>query len=222
MQVQLSRRTFPPAPTRAHAVVLTAHPLGDSFNTALAEAWIRGAEASGATVDRIDLAALDFDLQLRSAFQADQPLEPDLRRAQAAIAEAAHLTIAYPVWWGSMPAVLKGFIDRVFLPGWAFKANGGALPDPGLARRSARLLVTMDAPPWYDRLMYGGSARRQMARATLRFCGVRPVRTATFGSVGNTDAPKREKMLAQAARAGRQDGARLVARFAATPALEVT
>ena len=81
-----------------------------------------------------------------------QPLEPDLLDAQASITWAQHLVWVYPIWWGGLPALLKGFLDRIFLPGFAFKYRpNSALWDRLLTGRSAELLVTMDSPPWYYR-----------------------------------------------------------------------
>jgi putative NADPH-quinone reductase len=197
-------------------VVLRAHPLQDSFNHALATAWAAGCASTGATVEQIDLAELTYDPRLHVAYRRDQPLEPDLQRVQAAIANAAHLTVAFPLWWGSTPAALKGLFDRAFLPGWAFRYVNGR-PQPGLTGRQGRVLVTMDAPTWYDRLVYRASARRQVARATLQFSGIKPVRISAFGSVGTSDASARNRMLARAQAAGEADGRRLCARFAGAP-----
>lgn len=91
------------------------------------------------------------------------------------------------------------------------------MPKPGLTGRSGRVLVTMDAPTWYDRLTNRASGRSQVARATLKFCGVKPVRTMAFGSVGKRTDAQREAMLAKARKAGMKDGRRVVAQFAIEP-----
>lgn len=199
------RREFPPPPTASRALVLRAHPFTDSFSTALAEHWADGARASGAEVEAVDLHGLDFEPRLRAAHRHDQPLEPDLVRVRDAIADSAHLVIATPVWWGSTPAVLKGFIDRVFLPGWAYRVERGR-PVGGLAGRSGRLLLTMDAPGWWDRLVYRQSARRHLREATLRFCGVKPVAISTFTHIEGRSPAQREAMLRRAHAAGAADG----------------
>ena len=86
-----------------------------------------------------------------------------LQAAQAQIAWAGHLVWVYPTWWGAMPALLKGFIDRVFLPGFAFKHHQGSSRwDKLLAGRSAELLVTMDTPPWYYRWVQRGPGHHQI------------------------------------------------------------
>lgn len=216
------RRRPPAAPSAARALVLRAHPHADSFNSALADAWSDGARQLGVEVQTIDVHDLEFDQALRVAYRGDQPLEPDLARVREQIARAAHLVFAYPTWWGSTPAQLKGLIDRVFLPGWAFVDEGKALPSPGLSGRSARLLVTMDAPVWYDRWLYGAPGPRHMARATLRFCGIKPVSRNVFGGIGKSTAKQRERMLEKARKAGEADGRRLVARFGPAPVASAT
>lgn len=207
------RRHFPPAPTSARALLLRGHPRVDSFNNALADAWAAGARTAGATVPTFDVHALTFDPALRGAHHTPTPLEPDLQRVQAEIAAAAHLTLAFPVWWGSTPAMLKGLLDRVLQPGWAYARGAHALPDKGLRGRAGRLLMTMDTPAWYDRLVYRASACRQVRDATLRFVGIKPVRVSTFAAIEKSTPAIRAKMLSKAQAAGRADGRALVRRF---------
>lgn len=206
-----ARRSFPPAPSHPSALVLKSHPYRDSFNDALADAWTEAARSAGLPVRVIDITALDFDPVLRVAHRADQPLEPDLQAVEQALAEAAHLVVAFPVWWGSTPAVLKGLFDRVLRTGWAYTYEGG-WPVGGLAGRSGRVLVTMDAPVWYDRLWNGRSAVHQVRTATLAFCGIQPVGLSAFGSIRDTTADQRARMLEAARAAGRADAARVRAR----------
>ena len=207
-----NRRTFPPAPTTPHALVLSAHPLEDGFIRALATAWTAGAEEAGALVEQLDVHELDFELRLKTAYRSDQALEPDLIRLRDSIARAGHLTVAAPTWWSSVPAALKGVFDRVLLPGWAFRYENG-LPVPGLSDRSARLIMTMDAPLWYDTLFNHRASRRQVERGVLGFCGY-SVNTRAFGSVGSSTPDQRAAMLARARADGLRDGRRLVARMA--------
>jgi NAD(P)H dehydrogenase (quinone) len=112
-------------PTRI--LIILGHPRADSFCGALAEAYAEAARAGGSEVRVISLGSLSFDPILHNGYAAVQPLEPDLFAAQAAISWAEHLVFVYPLWWGAMPALLKGFIDRVFLPGFAFKFRDGSV-----------------------------------------------------------------------------------------------
>jgi putative NADPH-quinone reductase len=180
-------------------LVILGHPASNSFCGALAERYAQTSVRAGHEVRQLFLGAMDFDPVLREGYQQVQPLEADLRRAQADIVWAEHLTLVYPIWWGGVPALLKGFFDRVFLPGFAFKyREGKAFPDKLLHGRSAHLLVTMDTPPWYYRWVYRMPGLHQVRKTTLAFCGIEPQRTLTSGPILGSSADQREIWLRQA------------------------
>jgi len=211
------RRTFPPPPTSPRALVLRAHPLEDSFNTALVNSWIDGAKSSGASVHVLDVHALEFQPALLGAHQQEMTLEPDLHDLQTAIAGAAQITVAFPVWWGSVPATLKGLLDRALQPGWAYARGEGVFPEKGLTGRTGRLIVTMDTPRWYDKLAYSASALQQMQRATFHFVGIQPTKISVFDAIEKSTTGSRAKMLDRARADGVADGASLIKRFGPLP-----
>ena len=160
---------------------------------------LEGAKAAGNEVQLISLGNLSFDPVLHNGYATIQELEPDLVAGQAAITWAQHIVFVYPLWWGAMPALLKGFIDRVFLPGFAFKyREGSQFWDRLLLGRSAHLLVTMDTPPWYFRWVYRMPGHNQMKRTILEFSGIKPVTISSFGPIKGSSQQKREKWLSQA------------------------
>jgi NAD(P)H dehydrogenase (quinone) len=184
-------------------LVILGHPSDESLCGSLAQSYIVGARASGNEVQFISLGNLAFDPILRSGYASNQVLEPDLDAAKAGISWAQHLVFVYPIWWGAMPALLKGFIDRVFLPGFAFKYREGShLWDRLLSGRSAQLIVTMDSPPWYFRWISRMPGHNQMKRTVLGFCGIGPVAITSLGPVKGSTPQQREKWLAQARRSG--------------------
>lgn len=184
-------------------LVIQGNPRSDSFCAALAGAYVSGAQKAGAQVTLLDLSALKFDPVLRAGYKQDQPLEEDLVRAQALVEDAEHLVFVYPTWWGTLPALLKGFLDRVFLPGFAFKyRKGSPLWDRLLQGRSARLIVTMDSPVWYNRFVYFSAGHRAMKTATLEYCGIRPVKITQFGSIRHTAEKRRAEYLRQVQKLG--------------------
>ena len=188
-------------------LVILGHPSDDSLCAALAQSYMEGARSAGAEVRLLALGALAFDPLLHAGYRGNQPLEPDLQAAQAQITWAGHLVWVYPTWWGAMPALLKGFIDRVFLPGFAFKyRQGSSLWDRLLAGRSAELLVTMDSPPWYYRWVQHMPGHLQMKKTILEFSGIRPVRVHGFGPVRGADSARRARWLAQARAYGQRRG----------------
>ena len=165
--------------------VFLGHPDPDSYCGMLAGTYVENARAADAQVRYIRLDQLQFDPILHRGYRTVQKLEPDLLQAQRDIYWANHLVFVYPLWWGAMPALLKGFIDRVFHPGFGFQFRNETsyLWDPLLVGRSARLIITMDGPPPLVRLFYGSPGVHMMKGMTLEFCGIGPVRVTQLGSV---------------------------------------
>jgi putative NADPH-quinone reductase len=177
-------------------LLILGHPAGDSFCGALAERYRQAATAAGHEVQLLRLGELAFDPLLHRGYAGAQPLEPDLLAAQEHIRWAQHLVFVFPVWWGGVPALLKGFLDRVLLPGFAFRyRKGSPFPEKLLKGRTAHLLVTMDTPPWYYRWFQRMPALHQMRRTTLAFCGIRSLRTQVYGPLLNASAQRRESWL---------------------------
>ncbi|HOV18163.1 MAG TPA: NAD(P)H-dependent oxidoreductase [Ottowia sp.] len=191
----------------AAILVIDAHPNADSLCSALARRYVEGARQAGADVQVLTLRELRFDPVLHKGYQGDQPLEPDLQRAQAMILDCEHLCLVTPLWWGSVPALLKGFFDRTLQRGWAFRYLDSGNPLGLLAGRSARVLLTTDSPGWYLRWLQGDPTVKQLVRSTLRFCGFKPVRATRFGPVRVSTPQARSGWLQQAADTGAQDAA---------------
>lgn len=188
---------------RKKILLILAHPVRTSFCGALTSAYLEGANKAGAEVRELVLADLRFD-PLRVNNPADpQPLEPDLVRAQADIRWAEHLVFVYPIMWGCIPALLKAFIERTFLPGFAvnFRPNS-PLWDKLLKGRSARLIVTMNTPSLIYRLAFGRPGHNTMKKAVLKFCGINPVHITEMASVQRSSKEKRERWIAIARELG--------------------
>jgi NAD(P)H dehydrogenase (quinone) len=180
-------------------LLVNGHPRVESLCGALAASYAEAAREAGHELRTLTLAALSFDPVLHGGFKAEQPLEPALQQAQADITWADHLVFVYPVWWAAPPALLKGFVDRALLPGFAFKyRQGSSLWDKLLTGKTGRLIVTADSPGWYLRLVTGNPAVKSMKRGVLEFCGVSPVRTLLCAGVKGSSAPTREGWLRQA------------------------
>lgn len=179
-------------------LIILGHPCADSYCAGLADSYAREAVDAGHEVRRLYLGELDFDPLLHDGYRAIQPLEPCLQAAQVDILWAQHLVFVYPTWWGGLPALLKGFIDRVFLPGFAFKyRENSAFWDRLLTGRSARLIVTMDSPPWYYRWINFMPGHNQMKKTILEFCGIKPVHITSFGPAKGASPELRKKWIKQ-------------------------
>ncbi|EHQ05122.1 NAD(P)H-dependent oxidoreductase [Leptonema illini] len=164
-------------------LLILGHPDPNSFNGAIFQSIAEGFKSAQSTntLQAVRLADLHFQLNLAHGYNSRTELEPDLLEMQTKIKEADHIVFVYPTWWGQMPALLKGFFDRVFLPGFAFKyRENSPLWDKFLTGKTGDLIVTMDAPSWYDRLLYGAASRRAVKNAILEFCGIKPVRITTL------------------------------------------
>lgn len=128
-------------------LIILGHPAQSSFCEALTRRYAEAVSARGHDTRFIAVASLRFDPIFHQGYGAIQPLEPDLLTCQELIRWADHLVWFYPTWWGTLPALLKGFIDRVFLPGFAFRfRENSPLWDKLLTGRTAQLFVTMDSP----------------------------------------------------------------------------
>ncbi|HEY0848250.1 MAG TPA: NAD(P)H-dependent oxidoreductase [Noviherbaspirillum sp.] len=186
------------AATSKNITVILGHPDASSFCGRLADAYVRAATDAGHTIRFFRLEDIGFDPVLHHGYRKRQELEPALKEIQDAISWARHLVFVYPVWWGGMPAGLKGLIDRVFLPGYAFKyRQNSQLWDRLLSGRSAHVISTMDTPPWYFRFIYKMPAHHQMKKTILEFCGIKPVKVTSFGPVRFATDEKRTQWLQQ-------------------------
>jgi NAD(P)H dehydrogenase (quinone) len=188
-------------------LVINAHPNAESFNHALVEAYVSGAKKAGAEVKTLTIAELDFNPSLQFGYQKRMELEPDLIHAQELILWAEHLVWIHPVWWGGLPAVAKGFIDRVFLPGFAFKYRENSVWwDKLLAGRTARIITTLDQPSFYYRLAFGRPSVNQLKKSTLQFCGIKPVKVTYVGPIRLSKEEFRVKMIQKITTLGEQEG----------------
>lgn len=185
-------------------LIINGHPDPESFCRSLSEAYKEGAGATG-EVRFIDLSTINFEPNLKYGYRKRTELEVDLIKAREWIEWASHLVFVYPTWWGAMPALLKGFIDRVFLPGFAFRyREGSALWDKLLTGKTAHLIVTMDTPSWYNRLVYRRAGHQVMKRNVLKFCGIKPVRITEITPVKNSTDYKRATWLRRVERLGQK------------------
>lgn len=166
---------------------------------ALAAGYAEGARSAGHDVRLIDIATLDFPLLRTMEEFGQRPMPSTLEDAAQAIRNAEHVVFIFPLWLGTMPALLKGFLEQVMRPGIAF-----AYPEPGkggfaktlLDGRSARVVVTMGMPAFFYRLWYLGHGIAGMRRNILNFVGISPVRETLFGQVEGASDDTRRKWIA--------------------------
>jgi putative NADPH-quinone reductase len=187
--------------------IVVGHARKGTYCEALGQAYLAGARAGGHQACLLVTSHMRFDPILHNGFSSPQPLEPDLAEAQAAIRDADHLVIIFPLWYGTLPAILKGFIERVFEPGFAVT---GSIKDgtfrPLLKGKSARIIMTMGMPGLIYRWYYGAHTLQLLKRNILGFVGFAPVRATTFGMVEAVPQEQRRRWLAEVEALGRRAG----------------
>ncbi|MDO9234819.1 MAG: NAD(P)H-dependent oxidoreductase [Aquabacterium sp.] len=181
-----------------HVLIILGHPAADSFGGAIAQSYLKGAQEAGHQAKLLTLNQLQFDPVMHQGYKGSQTLEPSLQAAQADLQWAQEIVFIFPLWWGGMPALLKGFLDRTLLPGFAFKyePKGKGLT-PMLTGRTARLIITMDTPRWIDRWLYGSPVVRQFKYPILRFCGIKLKQVRYMSPVVKSTANQRTTWLKQ-------------------------
>jgi NAD(P)H dehydrogenase (quinone) len=177
-------------------LIIQGHPDPESYNWALGDAYKKGALAIGAEVQEIKISELTFNPNLMYGYRKRTELEPDLLHAQTLITWAEHIVWVYPVWWGSYPALMKGFIDRVFLPRYAFeKKENSVWWNKLLKGRTAHIICTMDQPTWYYRVFYARPSTNALKKLTMQFVGIQSVKTTSIGPIRLSTEIFREKWL---------------------------
>jgi putative NADPH-quinone reductase len=184
-------------------LIINGHPDEKSFCNSLAQNYKKGADSAGADCKLVNLYDLKFNPILNHGYRLITELEPDLLVIQQEILNADHLVLVYPNWWGTYPALLKGFIDRVFLPGFAFKyLEKSPLPAKLLKGKTARLIVTMDTPAWYYFLVNRSPGYNSMKIGILGFSGIKPVKISSFSPLRSSDEKRRKMWLAEVEKLG--------------------
>ena len=184
----------------SQTLVLDAHPNPASLCAALAETYA-GAHPAARL---IALRDLDFDLHMRHGYTRRMEIEPDLAAARAAVREAAHLVVVTPVWWRSVPALLKGFFDRALLPQEEYRYRDNGFPQGLLAGRTARVVATADTPAALSWLL-PDTRLRTLRRGTLGFCGIKPRRFDYLAPVSHSTPEQRQAWLERMVTAARDD-----------------
>ncbi|MEI7594155.1 MAG: NAD(P)H-dependent oxidoreductase [Bacteroidota bacterium] len=177
-------------------LIINGHPNKESFNFSICERYKKGALSVGAEVKEIIVGNLKFNPSLQQGYQKRTELEPDLLDAWEKIKWADHLVWVHPVWWSGLPAITKGFIDRLFLPGFTFQYREDSVWwDKLLKGKSARIITTLDQPNWFYRIFYSRPSVNQLKKGVLKFCGVNPVKVTYVGPIKKSTTSYREKAL---------------------------
>ncbi|CUH88541.1 Putative NADPH-quinone reductase (modulator of drug activity B) [Phaeobacter sp. CECT 5382] len=178
--------------------VLNGHPAESSLSKQLGVTYARTAEASGHEVRICHLHEMDFDSDYGfGGYSQTKPLEPDLQGFVRDLEWCEHFVMTTPMWWGGLPAKLKGLFDRALLPGQAFDPRNTTMgiPAPLLKGRSGRVFLTADTPGWAMSLFYKKAMLRQVEKQILGFIGLKPVKTSFFAPASHPERKAVESWL---------------------------
>jgi putative NADPH-quinone reductase len=186
-------------------MVVVGHPLHTTFCEAIGKAYRAGAESAGHEVEFFSLVDMTFDPILRYGYRREQRLEPDLQAAYEALAACDHLVLVFPLWCGDMPALMKGFIERILQPDLIARENTENAMNWSIFRnKTARIIMTMGMPVSIYRYWYGGYALKLLTRNILNFIGIKPVRHTLFGMIGTSKPHMRDRWLNEVQALGKQ------------------
>jgi putative NADPH-quinone reductase len=186
-------------------LIIDGHPdaQAEHYLHALSTAYRDGALAGGHTVRSIIVSELPFPLlRTKADFESGSPTA-SIRDCQEALSWADHVVILFPLWLGSMPALLKGFFEQMLRPGFAFTSGlRGGPAAKLLAGKSARVIITMGMPALFYRWYYRGHSLKALKRNVLGVCGIWPVRASVIGPVESMSQAGRGNWLARVQRLG--------------------
>ncbi|MCC9070227.1 NAD(P)H-dependent oxidoreductase [Flavobacterium sp. F-65] len=186
-------------------VVINGHPDQNSFNSTIAHSYIKSALEAGSEVRYIAIGAMDFNPNLQFGYKQRMELEPDLLNALNDIKWSEHQVWIHPIWWLGMPAIMKGFFDRAFLPGITFRSNKG-LSEGLLNGKTGRIITTAGdlSEDDYEEI-YKSSGLVQLKNGILEYCGVSSIQSNFIGPLYELDESNRKKWIDKIADLARLD-----------------
>jgi len=179
-----------------NVLIINGHPDKESYNHVLANSYREGLSKTNAIISQINITDLNFNPNLEFGYRKRMELEPDLLDALKKIKQADHIVWVFPMWWFGYPAIMKGFIDRLFLPGITYlPIEGKPFPKKLLKGKSGHIIVTADTPRWYDWLFMKSPTINQFKKGTLEFCGISPVYVTYIAPLKDSSLEYRKKWL---------------------------
>lgn len=184
-------------------LIICGHPDSESFSGNMTDYYQVASEEVGFDVFRINIGDLQFDPVLHKGHKEIQPLEPDLVFVQEKILWADHIVLVYPNWWCSMPALLKGLFDRIWLPGFAFNFNENGRLEKHLEGKTARVIILSGHDTPFKTWWKYGDFTNEIQYGILDFAGIKTSVTA-FGPCEKADEKSREKWEREVVRLGKK------------------
>jgi len=175
-------------------LVINGHPDKESFVSALFNKYIENINQTKHTVKILDLSTMKFDPVLRFGYRKRMEPDKEIELSQELIKWADHITFFYPIWFGAVPSLLKGWLERVLTPGFAFNLDGIKITKH-LKNKTAHLVFTSGGPVFWQKI--SGNLELRMVKRTLSFCGIKTVKVDRLGMVTGKyeNVEKRKKFL---------------------------
>ncbi|MCB5950675.1 NAD(P)H-dependent oxidoreductase [Enterococcus sp. BWT-B8] len=181
-------------------LVINGHPDKESFCTAITEQYLSSLDTAKHTVKSIHLYKMSFDPVLRLGYRERMAVDRSIEYSQELLLWADHLVFIYPIWWSSMPSLMKGWIDRVFTPGIAYSSNNkgsfllnfltGRQFKKYLKGKTAEIITTSMAPNWWYKIFSGflsvpdSYGVAVLKNAVLNHCGIKTKKVMVLGEMG--------------------------------------
>ena len=178
--------------------IIIDHPWEKSFNHSVLGAFTDGINPKHHEIDILDLNKEKFNPILTenelALYSQGKYLDPKVKEYQDRLMQADYLVLIFPIWWLIMPAALKGWMDKVLLPGFAFTKD--QVPKPSLGHiQGATIFTTTGMPDDYHRSEYNNALEWVLGKGTLKFCGIDPVEWLNFGDTGFVSREKHIEWL---------------------------
>lgn len=161
-------------------LIIFAHPWLGSYNGAILNAVQTGLTNGGHEYDTINLYQENFNPVLSEeelkSYSKGEFLDQKVGEYQQKINDADHIFFIFPIWWEVMPAVLKGFLDKLFIPGWSYDIGSTGMIHGKLKNKSATVITTMNSPKTFYNLIYSSPIKNSFIRGTLKLCGFKKVK----------------------------------------------
>jgi NAD(P)H dehydrogenase (quinone) len=183
-------------------LIIYAHPWGQSFNHAILDSVKKALDEKKSNYDIIDLNKEKFNpvygQEELALYSKAKFLDPKIGEYQKKIENSSSLIFIFPIWWADMPAILKGFLEKVFLPGWAYTpTNSGMLHGKLTNLKKAVVITTMGSPKIYYNFILGNPIKKILINNTLIMCGIKKCKLLQLGRTQFITKTKREKWLTQ-------------------------
>jgi NAD(P)H dehydrogenase (quinone) len=181
-------------------LIIYAHPYDKSYNSSILQSLEEQLLEKKQTVDVINLYKEEFNPVLKqeelALYSQGKSIDPKVEDYQNRINNADHLFFIFPVWWYDIPAILKGFLDKVLLKNWAYELSETGIPKGKLTFiKKTTIISTMKSPKWYYWLLYRHSIKHSFIKGTLKFCGLKNIKWMNITNIENMGDQKRKQWL---------------------------